>query len=204
MHGELGFATKALIATSSFVQNHILAIFMVPFLLVVGIKWAKKKIPPFNLWWDEHILKIKLFGPILYKLKIARLTNTLATMDHAGVGFLEALELSKKVVNNAFMEQQIMVSQQLVQDGKYIYQAFAESELMPSMALRIIKAGENSGNMGQAMANVSRVYDKQAKDLIEKIEPAIEPLLTVIMAVVVGWVMMAVLGPVYDTISKVR
>ena len=71
------------------------------------------------------------------------------------------------------------------------------------MALRIIKAGEQRGKMADALENVSRVYDKQAKDLIDKIEPAIEPVLTVVMAVVVGWVMMAVLGPVYDTISKV-
>jgi len=95
------------------------------------------------------------------------------------------------------------LAQRMIEDGRQIHEAFEESELVPSMALRIIKAGEQSGKMADALENVSRVYDKQAKDLIEKIEPAIEPILTVVMAIVVGWVMMAVLGPVYDTISKV-
>ena len=204
MQGELGLATKALIATSDFVQNYILEILITPVVLVLGIKWAKRKIPAFNIWLDERLLKIKLIGPIMYKLKIARMANTLATMDRAGVGFMDALELSRKVVNNAFLEQRAVATRRFIEDGDKIYEAFSKSELMPSMALRIIKAGENSGKMGMALENVSKIYDKQAKDLIDKIEPAIEPILTVIMGVMVGWVMMAVLGPVYDTISKVK
>ncbi|GAB6033847.1 type II secretion system F family protein [Galenea microaerophila] len=204
MQGELGFATKSLIATSNFVQHHIVEILLTPILLFFGVKWAKQKIPSFSRWLDEHLLKIKLIGPIIYKLKLARMANTLATMSRAGVGFLDSLELSKKVVNNDFMENQITVSRQLIADGRHIYEAFTVTELMPAMALRIIKAGEESGKMDQALENISRIYDKQAKDLIEKIEPAIEPALTVIMAVLVGWVMIAVLGPVYDTISKVQ
>lgn len=204
MQGELGFATKSLITTSNFIQNHIVALLVTPILLFFLMKWAKHKIPPFNLWLDEHLLKIKLIGPIMYKLKLARMANTLATMERAGVGFMEALELSKKVVNNRFLEKQIVFTRHLIEEGRYIHEAFAESGLLPSMALRIIKAGEESGKMGEALENVSRIYDKQAKDLIDKIEPTIEPILTIVMAVIVGWVMMAVLGPIYDTISKVQ
>lgn len=204
MQGELGFATKSLIATSNFIQNHIVALLATPILLFFLMKWAKHKIPSFNLWLDEHLLKIKLIGPIMYKLKLARMANTLSTMDRAGVGFMEALELSKKVVNNRFLEKQIIFTRHLIEEGHYIHEAFAESGLFPSMALRIIKAGEESGKMGEALENVSRIYDKQAKDLIDKIEPTIEPMLTIVMAVIIGWVMMAVLGPIYDTISKVQ
>jgi len=203
MQGDLGGATLALIATSEFIQNNIVWILIFPFVLFFLIKQARQKILPFRLWMDEKLLKIKLIGPIMHKLKIARMTNTLATMNRAGVGFIESLLLSQKVVNNQFMESRIALAQRMIEDGRQIHEAFEESELVPSMALRIIKAGEQSGKMADALENVSRVYDKQAKDLIEKIEPAIEPILTVVMAIVVGWVMMAVLGPVYDTISKV-
>lgn len=204
MQGELGFATIALIATSNFVQEHIVEILLFPVLVVMGIKVAKNKIPKFHLWFDENILKLKLIGPIMYKLKIARMANTLATMERAGVGFMDALELSTKVVANKFMEQQIIFARRLIQEGRKITEAFSESGLMPPMALRIIRAGEDSGRMDEALNNIGTIYDKQAKDLIDKIEPTIEPALTIVMATMVGWVMMAVLGPIYDTISKVQ
>jgi type IV pilus assembly protein PilC len=58
--------------------------------------------------------------------------------------------------------------------------------------------------MDEAMRNVSYFYDREAKELIEKVEPAIEPIITLILAVLVGWVMMATLGPVYDVITKIK
>jgi type IV pilus assembly protein PilC len=72
------------------------------------------------------------------------------------------------------------------------------------MAVRMIKVGELSGGMDTALRNVSYFYDREAKEMIEKIEPTIEPILTVVMGFVVGWVMLAVLGPIYDTIAQVQ
>jgi type IV pilus assembly protein PilC len=68
----------------------------------------------------------------------------------------------------------------------------------------LIKVGEMTGKMDEALRNISYFYDREAKELIEKIEPAIEPIITLFLAVLVGWVMMATLGPVYDIIGKLK
>lgn len=204
MGGELGASTRALIATSSFIQNNILFLLAAPFVLVFIFKAWLKRSQMFRVQFDKAKFKIKIIGPVLYKLKIARLANSLAVMYSAGMSFTESMKLASKVVDNTYMEKNVLMAIRLIKEGEPIHQAFATANVFPPLGVRMVKVGERSGQMDESLKNVSYFYDREAKESIEKIEPAIEPLLTIIMAVIVGWVMMAVLGPVYDTITQVQ
>ena len=125
-------------------------------------------------------------------------------MYASGVSFTDSLRMSVNVLNNRYLEKNIVLAVTLIEDGSKIYEAFQKANIFPSMAIRMIKVGEVSGNMDEALLNISDYYDAEAKNMIEKIEPSIEPILTIVMAAVVGWVMVAVLGPIYDTVSKVQ
>lgn len=204
MGGELGFATIALIATSGFIQNYIVEIFVVPIIVIFIYKWWRKQSPEFKTKTDEMSLNIWIIGPVLYKLKLARIANSLAVMYGAGVSFPESLRMASIIAGNKYLEGNINKAVRMIEDGKPIHIAFEEAQVFPSMAVRMVKVGEVSGGMDNALKNVSYFYDREAKELIDKIEPAIEPILTVIMGFVVGWVMIAVLGPIYDTIAQVQ
>lgn len=203
MDGSLGFATVSLIATSHFIREYLIFISLFLAATFYLLKWWLKKSHAFRVKFDRFIFKIYIFGPILLKLKIARFASTLSIMYGAGINFNDSLKLASMVTGNAFLEERVSESRHLIEEGETIYKAFDLSGLLPPLAVRMVKVGEQSGNMDEALRNVSEYYDTEAKDLIEKIEPAIEPILTVVMALMVGWVMMAVLGPVYETISKV-
>ncbi len=204
MGGELGFPTVALIATSEFIQQYILELFLFPIISIVVFKIARKKSPEFTLKTDEMSLNLPIVGAVLYKLKLARIANSLAVMYSAGVSFPDSLRMASIIAGNKYLEKNVMHSMQLIEDGMPIYEAFSEAEVFPPMAVRMVKIGELSGGMDTALRNVSYFYDREAKELIEKIEPAIEPILTVVMGFVVGWIMIAVLGPIYDTIAQVQ
>ncbi len=204
MGGELGFATVALIATSGFVQNYIVEIFVVPIVIIFIYKWWRKQSPGFKIKTDEMSLNVWIIGPVLYKLKLARIANSLAVMYGAGVSFPDSLRMSSIIAGNKYLEGNIIKAVRMIEDGMPIHKAFEEAQVFPSMAVRMVKVGEISGGMDNALKNVSYFYDREAKELIDKIEPAIEPILTVIMGFVVGWVMIAVLGPIYDTIAQVQ
>lgn len=204
MGGELGFATIALIATSEFISEYLLELFVVPIAIFMAIKWWRSKSENFKIKSDEKLLKVSIIGPVIYKLKLARIANALAVMYGAGVSFTESLKMTSTVAGNTYLERNIDYAVNLIQEGMSINEAFEEAKVFPSMAIRMIKVGENSGQMDEALRNVSYFYDREAKEMIEKIEPTIEPILTVVMGFVVGWVMIAVLGPIYDTISKVQ
>lgn len=204
MGGELGFATTSLIVTSNFIQNNILGILITPFVVYAIIKFIVKRSPSLEIKFSQWLFKIKIIGPVLYKIKIARLANSLAVMYGAGVSFTDSMKMASKVLSNAYLEQNVTIAIRLIQDGEPIFKAFELASVFPPLGVRMVKIGERSGQMDEALRNVSYFYDREAKESIEKIEPAIEPLLTVIMAIVVGWVMVAVLGPVYDTITQVQ
>ncbi|VAW47831.1 Type II secretory pathway, component PulF [hydrothermal vent metagenome] len=204
MGGELGFATVALIATSEFIQEYILELFLVPIIGIVAYKVARKKSPNFKFKTDEMSLGLPIVGAVLYKLKLARIANSLAVMYSAGVSFPDSLRMASIIAGNKYLEQNILNSVQLIENGKPIFEAFDEADVFPPMAIRMVKVGELSGGMDTSLKNVSYFYDREAKELIDKIEPAIEPILTVVMGAVVGWIMIAVLGPIYDTIAQVQ
>lgn len=203
MGGEIGFATSSLIWTSGFVQNYILELIVVPIILVVLLKWWRKQSPDFKLKTDELVFKLWIIGPVLYKLKLARIANSLSVMYGAGVSFPDSLRMTSVVAGNKYMEENIIQAVKMIEEGMPIHESFEEASVFPLMAVRMIKVGELSGGMDKALENVSYFYDREAKELIEKIEPTIEPILTVVMGFVVGWVMIAVLGPIYDTIAQV-
>jgi len=204
MGGELGFATTSLIWTSDFIQTYILELIITPFIFVFILKWWRKQSPEFRVKSDEKALKIPIIGEVLYKLKLARVANSLAVMYSSGVSFPEALRMASVTAGNKYLEGNILRSVDMIEQGKPIFESFEEADVFPSMAVRMVKVGELSGGMDIALKNVSYFYDREAKELIEKIEPTIEPLLTVIMGFIVGWIMIAVLGPIYDTIAQVQ
>ncbi|WP_040727916.1 type II secretion system F family protein [Thiomicrorhabdus sp. Kp2] len=204
MGGELGFATIALIATSGFIQNYILEIFIVPIVLIFILKTWRKQSPEFKVKTDEMTLHLWIVGPVLYKLKLARIANSLAVMYGAGVSFPDSLRMASVIAGNKYLEGNINQAVRMIEEGKPIFESFDEATVFPPMAVRMIKVGELSGGMDTALKNVSYFYDREAKELIDKIEPTIEPILTVVMGFVVGWVMIAVLGPIYDTIAQVQ
>lgn len=204
MGGELGFATIALIATSGFIQNYIIEIFVIPIVLVFILKTWRKQSPEFKVKTDETTLHLWIVGPVLYKLKLARIANSLAVMYGAGVSFPDSLRMASVIAGNKYLEGNINRAVRMIEEGKPIFESFDEATVFPPMAVRMIKVGELSGGMDTALKNVSYFYDREAKELIDKIEPTIEPILTVVMGFVVGWVMIAVLGPIYDMIAQVQ
>ncbi len=204
MGGELGFATISLIATSEFIQDYLLELFITPIVIYMILKWWRSKSENFKIKSDEKLLKVSIIGPVIYKLKLARIANSLAVMYGAGVSFTDSLKMTSAVAGNAYLERNIEYAVHFIQEGWPIHEAFQEAQVFPSMAIRMIRVGESSGQMDEALKNISYFYDREAKELIEKIEPTIEPILTMVMGFIVGWVMLAVLGPIYDTISKVQ
>ncbi|WP_373019816.1 type II secretion system F family protein [Thiomicrorhabdus sp.] len=204
MGGELGFATVALIATSDFIRDYLLELFITPIIIYALIKWWRSKSENFKIKTDEKLLKVSIIGPVIYKLKLARIANSLAVMYGAGVSFTDSLKMTSAVAGNTYLERNIEYAVHLIQEGRPIHEAFQEAKVFPTMAIRMVRVGESSGQMDEALKNISYFYDREAKELIEKIEPTIEPILTMVMGFIVGWVMLAVLGPIYDTISKVQ
>jgi type IV pilus assembly protein PilC len=92
----------------------------------------------------------------------------------------------------------------MISDGQSITVAFQNVGLFPPLVIRMMRVGENTGSLDTALTNVSYFYNRDVRESIARVQAMIEPAMTIIVGVILGWIMLAVLGPIYDTISKLK
>ena len=89
-----------------------------------------------------------------------------------------------------------------IQEGKGVSTSFRNTGLFPPLVVRMIKVGESTGQLDDALLNVSYFYERDIKDSIDKVQAMIQPTMTVFLGAILGWVMLSVMGPVYSSISN--
>ncbi len=201
---EIPMHTKILIVISDIFVEYWYLIFSLPFVVVFGLKILARNNAKVKYYFDGLKLNIWLFGPLMTKIKLARFANYFAMMYSSGITVLDALKISEDMVDNLVLEASINEARASISDGVIISKSFEAVGVFPSMIVRMLKVGEDTGAMDDALLNVSYFYNREVKESIEKIEPAILPVLTIILGGIMMWIMMAVLGPVYDAVAGVK
>lgn len=203
MGGDIPGHTQALIAVSNFFIAYWWLLLSAPIVTTVVLKSLAKSRPKIRYKLDKLKLNMPIFGNIMFKLKLARLANYMALMYASGITVLRSIDISKSLVNSVVISEALEDVHRNISDGKSISQSFSQAELFPPLVVRMVRVGENTGNLDDALNNVSYFYNREVKEAIDKLEPAISPLLTVVMGSLLGWIMLSVLGPVWDAVSKI-
>jgi len=125
-------------------------------------------------------------------------------MYSSGITVLDAIRSCEEIVGNKPLEHALKSAGQQIAEGKNLTTAFEDLELFPRLVIRMMRIGENTGRLDTALLNVSYFYNREVKEAIGKVQAMIEPALTVVLGAILGWVMLSVLGPVYDAISKMK
>ena len=174
--------TRLLLAVSSFFVSYWWAIIVAPFLAWGGLKLAIRTNPKVAYSIDHYKISMPLVGPILRKIIMSRFASSFAMMYASGITVLDSIRSCEEIVGNLPIEQ----------------------ALFPPLVIRMMRIGENTGNLDTALLNVSYFYNREVREAIGKLQAMIEPALTVVLGAILGWVMLSVLGPVYDAISKMK
>ncbi|MBL4681634.1 MAG: type II secretion system F family protein [Pseudomonadales bacterium] len=203
MGGQIPGHTAVLIAVSDFFVGYWWTLLVIPIGIITFFKLLGKMKPEVRLAVDRFIISIPIFGTISFKIKLARLATYMAVLYSAGITVLRSLEICETLMGNLYMAQSIRNTRMLIAEGNTISEGFTRSKMFPPLVIRMIKVGESTGNLDEAMMNVSYFYDREVQDAIDTIEPAINPLLTVFMGTMLGWIMLSVLGPVWDAVATI-
>ena len=201
---EIPMHTEILISISNIFVEYWYLIFSLPIVIIVALKMAAKSNRDVKYFIDGLKLKVWIFGPLMTKIKLARFANYFAMMYSSGITVLDALKISEDMVDNLVLEESINQARTKISDGVIISESFESVGVFPSMIVRMLKVGEDTGAMDDALLNVSYFYNREVKESIDKIEPTILPILTILLGGIMMWIMMAVLGPVYDAVSGVK
>ena len=204
MGQEIPMQTKILLATSDFFVNYWYLILAVPIVIPILVKLLTVSNPNMQFKIDNFKLNIWLIGPILRKIILARFANTFAIMYGSGISILSCIDISRDVVNNRAVARSLADVAAEIESGKNLTQSFQSTNMFPPLVIRMLKVGEATGSLDKALLNVSYFYDRDVKDSVKKVQVMIEPTMTIILGTLLGWVMLSVLSPIYDLISKVK
>ena len=196
--------TKILMAVSDFFVNFWYVVIAAPFVLFFGLKVAIKTNPAIEYAVDRYKISMPFLGPILKKIILSRFAASFAMMYSSGITVLDAIRSCEEIVGNRPLEQALKTAGQQIGEGKHLTAAFEDLDLFPPLVIRMMRIGENTGALDTALLNVSYFYNREVKESIGKVQAMIEPALTLVLGAILGWVMLSVLGPVYDAISKMK
>ena len=200
---ELPLQTRALIATSAVVSTWWPAFVAGPPLAWLALRTAMSRSERLRLARDGWLLRLPVVGEIARKIVLARFANTFALMFGSGISVLDALAHCEKSAGNLAIAHALARARTLVASGTPVSEAFAALEIFPTFVVRMLRVGEMTGQLDASLRNVSYFFTRDVDERLESLQAMIEPALTLVMGGVLGWVMVAVLGPVYDTISQV-
>lgn len=204
MGQDVPFHTKALIFVSNIFVNYWYVIVALPFIVYAGISVLLKNSPRARYKLDGYKLRVWLIGPVLHKIILARFATFFALMYASGITILDCMRLSEEIVNNEVIAEGLQRAGQLIAEGQGVTSAFQSTGIFPPLVVRMLKVGEATGALDTALRNVSYFYNRDIKEMIDRIQSLIEPAMTVVLGLILGWVMLSVIGPIYDTMSKMK
>jgi type IV pilus assembly protein PilC len=198
---ELPLLTAVIIKLSHFVQNYILFIFLGLIGLFFAFRYYRNTTQ--GRWTTDRLtLKIPLFGPLLYKVAMTRVTRTLSTLISGGVPMLEALKITSSTAGNVLIEKEIMDARKLVSEGKTMNEAFRESGRFPLMMLQMINVGEATGTLDEMLSKLASFYDEEVEASVATLLSVMEPIMLIFVGGIVGSLVVSMYLPIFSLISK--
>jgi len=204
MGQELPLNTKVLIAISNAFVGYWWLIIGLPVLLVIGLAAAVRSNPTARYRFDLFKLNLPVTGAILQKIIMARFARYFALMYQTGIPILDAIKICENIVGNRVVADALTRVHAQISSGDSMSESFRNAGLFPQLVVRMIKVGENTGALDKSLLNISYFYDRDVNDSMQKMLKMIEPALTVILGGILAFIMFSVLGPVYDSFSKLK
>jgi type IV pilus assembly protein PilC len=193
---KLPAPTQALITISNFVKSWI-----IPILLLMGgsvygwLYFIKTKTG--REFWDARRIKLPVFGHIAHKICLARFTRTFASLVRSGVPILEVLNIVSNTCGNVVMEKAVRVAAGDIERGEGISSALSKHPVFPSMIIRMMMAGEQTGKIDSMLERISDFLDEEIETILSGLTALIEPILIVFLGVVVGGIVICMFLPIF-------
>ncbi|MCX6893354.1 MAG: type II secretion system F family protein [Verrucomicrobia bacterium] len=153
--------------------------------------------PAGRLFWDSRRIRIPIFGPIAHKICLARFTRTLASLIRSGVPILEVLQIVSQTVGNMVMEKAIKVAALDIERGEGIATALGRHPVFPTMIIRMVTAGEQTGKIDSMLERIADFLDEEIETTLSGLTALIEPILIVFLGVVVGGMVICMFLPIF-------
>src|SRR5688572_3637406 len=202
LDAELPMFTQVILWLGLFVRNWWIVLIAVPALAVLWFD-RKRRDPAFREALDGWLLKRKFVGALIGKIETARLTRTLGTLVRNGVPLMTAIGIGRNVLNNRVLAADVDAAAEEVKNGVSLSTALSKGKRFPRLALQMIQVGEESGALDAMLMKTAETFEQDTAMALDRMLAALVPVVTVVLAGIVGTVVMAVLLPLYDLTNSI-
>lgn len=201
---ELPFYTRALMATSDFFVNYWAVVVSVPAMMAVVLIFLHRTSTAVRYWVDVIVLRTPIIGPVIRKINIARFAQTFGALFASGIDVLTGLNAATNTINNAALVEAMDSVQQAVRSGSSLSQALDRSGEFPSMVVRMVRIGEETGKLSEVLDQVCDFYTRDVDEEVQKLISMIEPSLTIVLGGMILWIAVGVFGPIYSSFEQMN
>ena len=204
MGSQLPLATRIMMAAADFVKYKWWLLIIIVAAIVFGVKFFKKT--PFGEQLFANLgLKAPIFGPLNVKTACSRFARTMSTLMASGISMIDAVEQVAKMMDNKIIRDGLMDAKVQVSKGVPLSKPLKDMEMLPPMLSAMTKIGEETGDIEEMLSKVADYYDEEVEAATNALTSAMEPIIMVILACIVGMIVAAVYGPImsmYDAMDQ--
>lgn len=196
--------TQLLLTLSDFCVHHGWMVALIACISAIGLRLLSARHAGLQYRLHALQLRLPLLGPILEKIILARFASVVALMYASGIAILDALRAAEDVAGHAVIAAAVRRAGDRIGEGCGVASAFREAAVFPPLLVRMLHVGESTGALDRALLNVGYFYNREVREATARAQAMLEPALTVLLGGFMLWVMLAVLGPIYDTLTVIR
>ncbi|MBP2240593.1 type IV pilus assembly protein PilC [Cytobacillus eiseniae] len=200
--GELPAITQFVLNSSEFMQKFwwfVVLVFILLFIAIVLIRNNKKS----KYYLDYALLRMPIFGKMLQKAALARMTRTLSSLFASSVPILQAMSIVEKIVENEVVAKVVKKSRDSLEQGRSLTEPMRSHWVFPPLVSHMIAIGEETGSLDTMLAKVADFYEKEVESATDRLKSLIEPLMIVFLAGIVGTIVTAILVPMFEIFQHV-
>ncbi len=204
LHAELPLPTRILLLIEHVLSNYGLLVLGIFVLILVVVIFMYKSNKEFKYKMDKILLKTPLIGNIIKNATLHRFLLTLSSLVKSGIPLLEALKISEGIVENEVLKEKINTVIRGINQGRSLSEMMKETKFVNFIALRMISAGENSGELDNMLNNAAKYYEDKFQDIIDNMQASIEPIMLTIIGSLVLLLALGIFLPMWDLASAAR
>jgi len=198
---ELPFLTLVIVTMSNFVQKYILWIFVGAIALVFLFRYINRT-PQGRRAIDSIKLKMPLFGELLRKVAVSRITRTLSTLLSGGVPILESLKITSSTAGNKIIEEGVVEARRSVAEGKNFTDSLKESGQFPFMVTQMVSVGEATGTLDEMLLKIANFYDDEVSASVASLLSLLEPVLLIVVGGIIGSIVISMYLPIFSLMQQ--
>lgn len=200
---DLPLPTRMLMAGSELAQTYWWLFIILIAGAVVGITFATRT-EKGKMLVDQTVLKIPVIKDVILKSSVARFSRTLQTLQKSGVPLVEALTVVTATANNTVIENMLKDAKKKLEDGQGLSEPLSESGIFPDLVVQMITIGEETGELEKMLGKIADFYEEEVDLAVKTLTGTIEPALTLILGVIVGFVAISIIMPIYELMGAMQ